>query len=525
MEENNHNTLPQDAVSFRTWIAIFGAMLGAFMAVLDIQITNASLNDILGNLGATLDEGGWISTSYLVAEIVVIPLSGWLATIFGTRRYIVVNAALFLLASVACGMASSLGMMIGFRALQGLTGGVLIPMAFMLIIQMLPISKRPIGFTLFGITATFAPAIGPTIGGWLTENFGWQSIFYMNLIPGAVLIAAILYGVPRSESKTHLLRSGDWLGILTMAIGLASLTIFLEEGNKDDWFESPFITTLAITAAVSLTMFVIIELWHSRPLINLRLLTRRNFGFGSLVNVTLGMALYGSGFVLPLYLAQVQGYNAEQIGFVIMWMGLPQLFVLPFMPWFMRRFDARWLITFGLLLFGSSAFMNASMSHLTGYDQLRWTQLIRALGQPFIMAPLTNVTTGQIEAEQAGSASGLFNMMRNLGGSIGIGLLGTLITWREHLHSVRIGEAVTPYALATQDRLSDLTQMFMARGADTVTAGQQALTALSNTVRREAYVMAYNDAFYALGAAVFISAIAVWLTKRVQPGAGGAGAH
>ena len=248
------------AVSAKTWLAVFGATLGAFMAVLNIQIVNASLADIQGAIGAGIDDGGWISTSYLIAEIVVIPLSGWLAQVFSIRIYLLTNAVLFLAFSVACAFAQDLPQMIVLRALQGFTGGVLIPMAFTLIITLLPKAKQPVGLALFALSATFAPAIGPTIGGYLTENWGWQYIFYVNLVPGALMIGMLWFSLEAKPMKLSLLREGDWPGIITMAIGLGALQTVLEEGNKDDWFGSPFIVRLSIVAAVALALFLWIEL-------------------------------------------------------------------------------------------------------------------------------------------------------------------------------------------------------------------------------------------------------------------------
>ncbi len=256
--------LPCEARSARglgkTWLAVIGATLGAFMAVLNIQIVNASLADIQGAIGAGIDDGGWISTSYLIAEIVVIPLSGWLAQVFSVRIYLLTNAVLFLVLSAACALAQDLPQMIVLRAVQGFTGGVLIPMAFTLIITLLPKAKQPIGLALFALSATFAPAIGPTIGGYLTENWGWQYIFYVNLAPGALMVGMLYFSLDAKPMKLSLLREGDWPGIVTMAIGLAALQTVLEEGNKDDWFGSPFIVRLSVIAAVALSLFLWIEL-------------------------------------------------------------------------------------------------------------------------------------------------------------------------------------------------------------------------------------------------------------------------
>src|SRR5882672_927716 len=310
------------AISAKTWIAVIGATLGAFMAVLNIQIVNASLADIQGAIGAGIDDGGWISTAYLIAEIVVIPLSGWLAQVFSIRIYLLTNASLFMVFSAACALAQNLPQMIVLRAVQGFSGGVLIPMAFTLIITLLPKAKQPIGLALFAISATFAPAIGPTIGGYLTENFGWEYIFYVNVVPGAVMIAMLYFSLEATPMKLSLLREGDWAGIVTMAIGLSALQTVLEEGNKDDWFASPFILQLAIVAVVFLTAFVAIELNVQKPLLRLRLLTRRNFGIGVAVNMLVGFALFGTVYILPQFLGQVQRYNAEQIGNVLAWTGL-----------------------------------------------------------------------------------------------------------------------------------------------------------------------------------------------------------
>lgn len=507
--------------SLRRWVALWGAMLGAFMAVLDIQITNSSLPDILGSLGATLDEGSWVQTSYLVAEIVVIPLTAWLADVFGTRRYLLTNTLLFLGFSVACAFAWNLGSLITFRVLQGFTGGVLIPMAFTLVLKLLPPDERPFGYGLFGMTATFAPAIGPTIGGWLTDNYGWPAIFYLNLIPGALMLAAIGWGLAEERPRLQLLRRGDWWGIGTMAVGLGSLIIFLEEGNRNDWFSSHFITLLGLLAAACLAGCVAIELRVAAPFINLRLLARRNFGLGAVISMAFGFAMYGATFLLPMYLAQVQGYSAELIGWTIMWSGAPQLLMMPIAAALLQRCDARWLLTVGLAVFGTSCFLNAELTNLTGYDQLKLAQLIRAVGMSLTIVPLTALATSGIESEASGSASALFNMLRNLGGSIGIALLATQLDVREKLHSARLGEGVSLFNAATQERLAALTQYFSGLGADSVGAGRQALAALAATVRREAFVMSYGDCFLIVGVVMTAVLALVWFALPVK-GAGGA---
>jgi MFS transporter, DHA2 family, multidrug resistance protein len=512
------------AISAKTWIAVIGATLGAFMAVLNIQIVNASLADIQGAIGAGIDDGGWISTSYLVAEIVVIPLSGWLTQVFSIRIYLLTNAVLFLLLSMACAFAQDLPQMIVLRAIQGFTGGVLIPMAFTLIITLLPKAKQPVGLAMFALSATFAPAIGPTIGGYLTENWGWQYIFYVNLAPGALMVGMLWLSLEAKPMKLSLLREGDWPGIVTMAIGLSALQTVLEEGNKDDWFGSPFIVKLSIVAAIALSAFLWIELTSKKPLLNLKLLVRRNFGFGILANFLLGVALYGSVFILPVYLSRIQGYNAEQIGMVLAWTGLPQLLLIPLVPQLMRRFDPRLVIGMGFALFAASNFMNIYMTNDYATDQLFWPNVVRAIGQALVFAPLSAVATAGIEAENAGSASGLFNMMRNLGGAVGIALLQTLLTKREQYHSNVLMQSVSLLEHATRARIEKLTLYFMSHGiANQADATHRAIVAIGKIVQKQAFILAFSDLFFLLGAALIVALVAsLFLNKPGHLEKGGA---
>ncbi|MBD2526895.1 DHA2 family efflux MFS transporter permease subunit [Nostoc sp. FACHB-133] len=504
------------SIPLKTWIGVFGTILGAFMAVLDIQITNASLKDIQAALGASLDEGSWISSSYLVAEMIVIPLTSWLPQIFSTRRYLMVNVVLFILFSICCAHAWDLASMIVFRAGQGFTGGILIPMAFTVLLTSLPAPMLPMGMALYSVTATFAPSIGPTLGGWLTDNLSWQYIFYLNIVPGIIVLAAVWYAIDRQPMRLNLLKHGDWWGIGAMAIGFGSLQIVLEEGSRKDWFDSSLIVCLTAIATSFIILFLLIELTRKQPFINLRLFSRRNFTFASIVNVCLGLGMFGSLYILPLYLSEIQGYDAMQIGEVMMWAGLPQLFLIPFVPKLMQIFDTRLMIAVGVSLFAISCFMNSHMTHDTGMAQLRVSQFVRAMGQPLIMIPLSTTATGGIPKEQAGSASSLYNMMRNLGGSIGTAILATLVTNREQFHSERLGENISLYSLETQQRLNQMMQYFMSSGSDLSAAKKQALATIDNIVRREAYVMAFNDCFYFLACALLMSGLAVMFLRKVK---------
>ena len=511
--------------SATVWIAVLAAMIGSFMAILNIQITNASLLNIEGGIGTGVDNGSWISTSYLIGEIVVIPLTDYMSRVFSFRRYMLASAALFAVFSVACAFTHDLPSMIAMRGLQGFAGGVLIPMAFTLVLTKLPKPQQPVGLAIFALSVTFAPAIGPTIGGYLTENYGWRTIFFVNVIPTVVMVSALYFTLPRQPMQLKLLKEGDWAGIATMAIGLSALQTVLEEGNKDDWFSSPFILRLAGVALVSLSLFVWIELTTEKPLIRLRLLKGRNFGFGTIAMTMLGFALFGSVYILPAYLGQAQGYNSEQIGGVLAWTGLPQLILIPLVPQLMKRFDTRYIAFTGLAIFAYSCFMNTAMSPDYAGDQLWIPNIIRAIGQAMVLTPLTSVTTGEIAPQDAAAASGISNMFRNLGGAIGTAVLATVITKREQFHSNIIGQSVTPGREEVRNRIAQMTDYFMARGvSDPAEAHQQAVIALGNAVKHQALVMGFSDTFAVLGVVLVLAALAVALTRRVK-GAGGASAH
>src|SRR5271169_5983667 len=518
----SQRVLNPNRASGTVWISVMAAMIGAFMAILNIQITNASLLNIEGGIGTGVDNGSWISTSYLIGEIVVIPLTDYLSRVFSFRRYMLVSATLFAMFSVACAFTHDLPSMIAMRGLQGFAGGVLIPMAFTLVLTKLPKPQQPIGLAIFALSVTFAPAIGPTIGGYLTENYGWRTIFYVNVIPTIVMVSALYFTLERTPMQLKLLKEGDWAGIATMAIGLSALQTVLEEGNKDDWFSSPFIQHLAIVALISLSLFIWIELTVEKPLIRLRLLKGRNFGFGTIAVTLVGFALFGSVYILPAYLGQAQGYNAEQIGAVLAWTGLPQLVLIPLVPKLMQRFDTRYIAITGLLLFATSSFMNIWMSLDYSGDQFWLPNIVRAVGQALTLAPLSSVTLGSVAPQDAPAASGISNMMRNLGGAIGTAVLATIVTKREQFHSNIIGQSVDLGREEVRSRIAQMTDYFLAHGvSDPAAAHQQAIIALGNAVKRQALVLGFSDTFAVIGVVLVLAAIAILSLRKVTAGAAG----
>jgi MFS transporter, DHA2 family, multidrug resistance protein len=520
-------TVAAAPIPLRTRVAVGGALIGAFMAVLNVQVVNTSLPDIQGGIGTGLDDGGWISTAYLIGEIIVIPLSGWLSEVFSLRRYLIGSTVLFLFFSAACGLAENFPEMVTLRALQGLSGGVLIPLALTCVITLLPPRARPAGFALFALSATFAPAIGPTIGGMITDVYGWRYIFFLNLVPGAVMLSALVWGLERAPMQLEKFRGGDWWGIASMAVGLGALQIVLEEGNKDDWFGSPFILHLSIISVISLGLFLVQELrsGNRAPLVNLRLFARWNFFFASVANVMLGFVLYAAVYLIPIYLAEAHGYSARQSGAVMAWIGLPQLVIIPFMPYLMRKIDPRALLAFGFLLFAVSSFMNMNLGPDDSGPQLLIPDLIRAVGQAMVFAPISLIATAGIAMKDAGSASSLFNMLRNLGGAIGIAVVQTFVTNREKFHSAIMTPQVSLLDPATQQRLAMLRHYFETHGAGGAQIAQQeAVVAVGRTIQVQAFYLAYGDAFAMLGCGMAV-AVAAAVLLRKPAGAAPPGAH
>jgi DHA2 family multidrug resistance protein len=515
-----------EQVSLKTWVAVVGSTIGAFLAILNIQVVGASLADIQGGIGAGIDDGGWITTSYLIAEIIVIPLSGWLASVFSLRTYLLTSTALFLALTAACAFAQTLSQMIVIRAAQGFAGGVLIPLAFTIIMTQLPRSKHPIGLAIYSVAVVFAPSIGPALGGYFSDNFGWQSIFFLSLPPGMVMIAMLWYALEPAPRRFDLLAEGDWLGVLTMSLGLGCLETVLEEGNKDDWFGSPFILRLAVVGVVSLAVFIYVELKRSAPLLNLRLLTRRNFGLGTCANFVFGFSMFGWIYLIPQYLSRLQGYSSQEIGGVMVWLGLPQLFLIPFIPKIMQRVQARTLVIVGYSLFIGGSLLAMSLSDDFSGPEFLGSSLVRALAQAMTMAPLAAIAIAGIEPEHASSASALFNAMRNLGGAVGIALLQTLLTKREQFHSDILSSQVTLLAEGTRQRLDRLVDYFLAHGAsDRAFAHREAVVAIGRAVRHQAFLLGFSDAIIIQSAVLGLGLAAVLFLRGASPSAAAGELH
>ncbi len=507
------------------WATVLGVSLGSFLAIIDIQIINASLREIQGSLGLDLSESGWISTAYLIAEIVVIPLTGYLSKAFGMRKYILVNSALFIIASIFCGFSWNLHSMVVFRIIQGLTGGTLIPLSFQTMLTDLPESKRNLGLAIFGTTATLAPTLGPTVGGWLTENYGWRSIFYINLVPGLIMLSLIRYGMPKTLGDSSLIKKMDFMGAITLCLSLGTLTYILEEGAQNEWFNDNAIRICTLISLMSFALFIASQLLKKKPLLNLKLLLERNFGLSAMITTVAAMGLYGGVFATAVYLGQVHSYGPQDIGSVMMWIGIPQLFVMPFVPWLMRWVDLRLLAVIGFLLFAASNYLNAHLSFAYAGEQFQTSLILRAIGQPLFMIPLSALAMGMISKEEAGNASSIYNVVRNLGGSLGIALTTNFLVTRTQLHFMRSVASIDFQGPVVSLNTTELYRTYLQLGQTKSEAMSSVGGDILKLAYREAMVQSFGDVFFLTSIVLASCIILILFIKKTKASESSFGSH
>src|SRR6185369_10552895 len=422
-------------LSLRAKALAFGSMaIGFFIALLDIQIVSSSLQDIGGGLSASRDELAWVQTSYLIAEIVVIPLSGWLSRVMSTRWLFCASAAGFTATSLLCGWAWDIESMIAFRALQGFLGGSMIPTVFTAAFAFFPGPKITVAAATIGCLASLAPTLGPTVGGWITASYSWHWLFFVNLVPGLFVAIVVPMLVRIDRPNLSLLKGADYLGMAFMATFLGCLEYTLEEGPRWDWFGDDTIRTTAWIALFAGLAFIWRSLTHAQPIIDLRALASRNFSLGCFFSFVTGIGIFATIYLTPVFLGRVRGFSALQIGIAVFSTGIFQVLSIPIYTFIARRIDLRWLMMFGLACFALSMWNFTPITHDWGWRELLLPQALRGFAQQFAVAPTVTLTLGGLAPDRLKLASGLFNLMRNLGGAIGIAACGTILNDRTNLH-------------------------------------------------------------------------------------------
>jgi len=470
--------------------------VGFFIALLDIQIVSASLNDIGGGLSAGADETAWVQTSYLIAEIVVIPLSGWLSRVMSTRWLFCASAVGFTFTSLLCGWAWNIESMIVFRALQGFLGGSMIPTVFTTAFIYFNGQQRVIAAATIGCISSLAPTLGPTIGGWITDNYSWHWLFFINLAPGIFVAVVVPILVRVDRPNLSLLRGADYVGMALMAVFLGCLEYTLEEGPRWDWFGDDTIRLTAWISGVAGIAFLWRSLTYSQPVVDLRALKSRNFALGCFFSFVTGIGIFATIYLTPLFLGRVRGFSALEIGLAVFSTGLFQVCAIPVYTLFARRVDLRWLMMFGLACFAVSMWNFTPITHDWGWRELLLPQAFRGFSQQFAVAPTVTLTLGGLAPERLKLASGLFNLMRNLGGAIGIAACGTILNDRTNLHFLRLAEHLNssnPAAVQLVERVA--TAETVARGGDAVHGHAAAVKLLWSLTLREAQTQTFADAF------------------------------
>lgn len=486
------------------WLIAVAVALGALMEIIDTSIVNVGLTDMQASLGATLTQMSWVVSSYAIANVIILPLSAWLGVRFGKKRYFVFSLIGFTAASVLCGLATSLWMLTVARVLQGLAGGGLLAKAQAILFETFPREEQAKAQGFFGAIVIAGPVIGPTLGGYIVTNIGWRWMFFINVPVGILGVLLCMAALP-ADGPLAKRTPVDWVALALLAIGIGSFQTFLEEGYSEDWFESTFIIVLAFLSAGGLVLFVLRQLSAEHPVVDLRVLRYRSLAAGSVLSVVVGIALYGALFAIPIFAASVLHYTAQEIGLMLLPGALGSAFTMPIAAMLIRKFDARGLLAIGGVVLGIAVLWLGRLTTSTSAGDLFWPLLIRAFGTVLMFLPLNMAALGDIPKKDVAAATAFYNLTRQLGGSVGVALLSTLLGTRAAFHRGVLIEHLAVTDPAVQSRLQMLTAGFVAKGSDVVTAKQRALTVLDGAARIQGSVLAFNDTFLVVSLLVLLS--------------------
>ncbi|MFI5356836.1 MAG: DHA2 family efflux MFS transporter permease subunit [Opitutales bacterium] len=507
------------------WVIAITAALGAILEIIDTSIVNVALPDIQGNLGATLSEVGWVSTGYACANVIMIPLTAWLSERFGRKTYLLFSLAGFTGASVLCGLSGNLTMLILARVLQGLCGGGLLAKAQSILFETFPRAEQPAAQAIFGIGVIAGPAFGPVLGGLLTDSLGWRWIFFINLPVGIIAILMTMVFLPRDVAEDIKHKKVDWTGIGLLAVGLGCFQTMLEEGQQDDWFSSKFIITVAAGAVLSLGWFIWHELTIEHPAVDLRVLRHRSLAAGSIYSLVLGMGLYGVMFAVPIFVQDYLQFTATQSGLLLMPGAFASACTMVLMGKVSGKLDGRLLIGCGAVATIATALLLAHINPDSSTDSLFWPLILRGLGSVMMFLPLSLATLGDLPKRDIAAGSGFYNLTRQMGSSIGIALIATMLAHREAVHRSVLVEHINRYSPATQQRVDLLAGAFTQRTADPVASTHQAYQIIDATVNGQALLLSFADVFRYVALAFVVTLPLLFLLGRGKNRAAAAAAH
>jgi len=497
----------------RKWVITITVITASLLELIDTTIVNVSIPQIQGNLGATLEDVAWLTTGYAVANVIILPMSGWLGSFFGRKNYFLGSIILFTFASFLCGNATGLDELILFRILQGIAGGGLISTAQAILLETWPPEEVGIATALFGLGAVFGPTIGPTLGGYITDNFSWPWIFYVNIPVGAVAAVAT-YTFIKETPKEGRGKPIDWWGIALLALAVGSLQTVLEKGESEDWFATPYITVLMVLAVIGTLLFLWRETTTEYPIVNFKIMRHRSFSLGMFTSFLLGFGLYGSVFVFPIFCQQLLGFTAEQTGLILLPGGLFTIAMMPFVGIMLKRgIPAQFMATAGMLLFFVFSWMLSKSTLSSGTEDFFWPLAIRGIGMALLFVPLTTLAIQDLRGSELGQGTGLNNMMRQLGGSFGIAALTTLIHIRQGFHRSNLLTNINEYNPAFVERFQGMVQNFVSKGYTFLDAQVAAYKAMEGTVIRQTLLLTYTDIYWISGIIMLCAIPVVYLQK------------
>jgi DHA2 family multidrug resistance protein len=493
------------------WIIALTVILPTLIEVIDTSVVNVSLDHIRGSLSAGIDEATWAITAYLVANAIIIPLTGWLSRVFGRKNYIFFSVCLFTFSSFMCGSAHTLGQLVFFRVLQGIGGGGLQPISQAILLETFPPAQYGMAMSIFGVGVLFGPIIGPLLGGWITDNWSWNWIFYINIPIGIVSLIMISLFIKDPPYLKRIKEKIDYFGLSFIVLGIGSLQIILDKGQRDDWFSSAFITRLAIIAVISLIAFIFVELRAKDPVLNIRQLKNVSFASANVIQFVAFFGLFGSIVILPLFVQQLMGYNAFLAGLIIAPGGIATLLTMPIVGRLVTKVNPKGILFCGVILLSASMYMMSGFNLSIDYSVILWTRIVMGVGMGMIFIPLMTVAFTTISKEHMGNATSIFNLLRNIAGSFGIAFMTTILARRAQFHQFTLTEHLNPFDMKYQIAMQKAHAVLAAKGA----ASTQAANGLIyQELQRQAHLFAFTDSFY-LGAVIILCVVPlIFLLKR-----------
>jgi MFS transporter, DHA2 family, multidrug resistance protein len=507
------------------WLVAITVMLPTLIEIVDTSVVNVALDHIRGSLSAGIDESTWTITSYLVSNAIIIPMSGWLSRLFGRKRYLIYSTSLFTMSSLLCGSSWNLQSLIFFRVLQGIGGGALQPISQSILLETFPRHQHGMAMAIFGIGIMFGPIIGPLLGGWITDNWSWHWIFFINIPIGILSILMALFFIIDPPYMKRMKMKIDYWGLALLAIGLGCLQIVLDKGQREDWFASSFITWMSVISFLSLLLFVIVELFAEHPIVNLRTFRNISFSTGNMIMFFAFFNLFGSIVLLPIYLQTLMGYTATLAGLVLGPGGVATLVAMPIAGRLVTKMNSKVLLSSGIILSAYSTYLMSQFNLGADFQTVIWPRVVLGVGMGFLFIPLTTLTMSSIRKEDMGNATAIYNLLRNLGGSFGVAFVTTILARRAQFHQMHLGEHLTPFDSVLRNATQKLEEVLSFRGLEPPITGQGGLAMVYKGLLREASMLSFNDAFHLLSILMILIIPLVLFMKRSRDTAQTTGMH